>query len=70
MGLELAKALDLTHLKVFGDSKLIINKVNMIYDAKKPNILPYHNTTCSLVKDFTQIQLEYITRGRIPENML
>ena len=41
LGLEMAMDAKTTRLEVFGDSKLIINRVLLDYDVKKPELIPY-----------------------------
>ena len=42
MGMEIALAMRIRHLEIFGDSKMIVNQINGEYEVRKPDILPYH----------------------------
>lgn len=43
MGLELALESDIDLLAVYGDSQLIIKKMNLKYKVRKPSLVPYFN---------------------------
>ncbi|KAL0319740.1 UNVERIFIED_CONTAM: hypothetical protein Sradi_5235500 [Sesamum radiatum] len=42
-GLEMAVDTKQQHLKVYGNSQLVINQHLGLYEVKKPELLPYHN---------------------------
>ena len=49
-------------LKVFGDSKLIINQLLALYEVKKPELLPYVNHVKKLIEWFDEVSLEHVPR--------
>ena len=62
MGLEMAMELNITRLKAFGDSKLIINQILALYEVKKPELLPYVNHVKKLLEWFDNVSLEHVPR--------
>ncbi|XP_071920668.1 uncharacterized protein [Coffea arabica] len=42
LGLETAVDMKQLHLRVYGDSKLVVNQFLGIYDVKKPELIPYY----------------------------
>ena len=42
MGMEIALAMGIRSLEIFGDFKLIVNQINGEYEVRKLDILPYH----------------------------
>ncbi|XP_075654836.1 uncharacterized protein LOC142625006 [Castanea sativa] len=52
----------ISHLKVFGDSKLIINQTLDQYDVKKEDLVPYCKYAKKLLTNFEAITLEHIPR--------
>lgn len=63
MGMEIALSMGIRHLKIFGDSKLIVNQVNEDYEVRKPDILPYHRRAKSLMPQFAHVTVTYIARS-------
>ena len=64
MGLEMAIELKITRLKVFGDSKLIINQLLALYEVKKPELLPYVNHVKKLLKWFDNVSLKHVLKKK------
>ena len=58
----MAIELKITRLKVFGDSKLIINQLLTLYEVKKPELLPYVNHMKKLLEWFDNISLEHVPK--------
>ncbi|XP_075675091.1 uncharacterized protein LOC142644340 [Castanea sativa] len=52
----------ISHLKIFGDSKLIINQTLEQYDVKKEDLVPYCKYAKKLLTNFEAITLEHILR--------
>jgi ribonuclease HI len=52
LGLRDAKDMAIDSLAIFGDSKLIINQVKKIYQAKKHSLKQYRNEVWDLVDNF------------------
>ncbi|XP_017973021.1 PREDICTED: uncharacterized protein LOC108661358 [Theobroma cacao] len=62
ISLEMAVDMQITQLKVFGDSKLVINQVFTLYEVKKPELLPYVNYVKKLLKWFDKASMEHVLR--------
>ncbi|KAL0416097.1 UNVERIFIED_CONTAM: hypothetical protein Slati_3441600 [Sesamum latifolium] len=60
--LEMAVDTKQRHLKVYGDSQLVINQLLGLYEVKKPELLPYHNYTKRLMGWLGDVELEYLPR--------
>ena len=64
LGLEMAMDSKTTRLEVFGDSKLIINQVLLVYEVKKPDLVPYCKYAIRLLAWFDYINIVYVPRSR------
>lgn len=62
LGLEMAVDIKQLHLRVFGDSKLVINQIIGIYEVKKPELLPYVNYAKRLMGWLGDVEIEHVTR--------
>ena len=62
--------LKITRLKMFGDSKLIINQLLALYKVKKPELLPYVDHAMKLLEWFDDVSLEHVPRKKIDRQML
>ena len=62
MRLEMEIKLKITRLKVFGDSKLIINQLLVLYEVKKPELLPCIDHAKKLLEWFDDVSLEHMPR--------
>lgn len=62
LGLEMAVDIKQLHLRVFGDSKLVINQITGIYEVKKPALLPYVNYAKRLMGWLGDVEIEHVTR--------
>ena len=51
-GLEMTIDMEIPNLRIFGDSKLIINQVLMLYEVKKVELLPYCKYALKLLTQF------------------
>ncbi|KAK4404436.1 hypothetical protein Sango_0812200 [Sesamum angolense] len=51
-------------MEVYGDSKLIINQLLNIYEAKKDDLVPFFRQASHLLKDFESVTLNHITRKK------
>jgi len=63
VGLQKALELGVTNLKVFGDSQLIINHVKGSWTCRQPHLQELLNQVKLLVKQFDEIDLEWIPRS-------
>ncbi|KAL0445562.1 UNVERIFIED_CONTAM: hypothetical protein Slati_1684100 [Sesamum latifolium] len=50
------------HLKVYGDSQLVINQLLGLYEVKKPELLSYHNYVKRLMGWLGDVELEHLPR--------
>ncbi|XP_071724465.1 uncharacterized protein [Rutidosis leptorrhynchoides] len=62
LGLEAAIGMKLYHLRIFGDSLLIINQVLGIYEVRKEELEPYYQYAQVLMGWFLSITLEHVPR--------
>ncbi|XP_075659273.1 uncharacterized protein LOC142629189 [Castanea sativa] len=58
----MAIEIGISHLEIFGDSKLIINQVLEQYDVKKEDLVPYCKYAKKLLANFEASTLEHIPR--------
>lgn len=54
--------MQITQLKVFGDSKLVVNQILLLYEVKKLELLPYVNYVKKLLKWFDKASIAYVPR--------
>ncbi|KAL0355846.1 UNVERIFIED_CONTAM: hypothetical protein Sradi_4031500 [Sesamum radiatum] len=50
------------HLKVCGDSQLVINQLLGLYEVKMLELLPYHNYAKSMMRWLGDVELEHLPR--------
>ncbi|KAL0396186.1 UNVERIFIED_CONTAM: hypothetical protein Scaly_0067000 [Sesamum calycinum] len=62
LGLEMAVDIKELHLKVFGDSKLVINQLLGLYEVKKPELFPYFDYTQRLIGWLGDVEIEHMPR--------
>lgn len=62
IGIKLALEWKVTELKVYGDSKLIINQINEEYQMKDDKLVPYKNRVENIKKYFILITFEQVPR--------
>jgi len=63
IGLKASKRLGIKRLKVFGDSKLVINQIEGTYRVKNPSLAAYKVIAQELMKHFTSIECKVINRN-------
>lgn len=51
-----------SEIKVYGDSKLVIEQMNGKWKVKSPNLIDLHNTAKNLAKNFKNIEFIHIRR--------
>ncbi|KAL0412260.1 UNVERIFIED_CONTAM: hypothetical protein Slati_3815700 [Sesamum latifolium] len=61
-GLEMDVDTKQQHLKVYGDSQLVINQLLGLYEVKKPELLSYHNYAKRLMGWLGDVELEHLPR--------
>ncbi|XP_027090247.2 uncharacterized protein [Coffea arabica] len=63
--LDLETAIDMKqlHLRVYGDSKLVVNQLLGVYDVKKPELIPYYKYARQLMGYLSNVTIEHIPRN-------
>ncbi|XP_074266914.1 uncharacterized protein LOC141590206 [Silene latifolia] len=64
LGLQLALELQISRIKVYSDSKLIVNHVNNIYTARDPKMIAYLEMAKELKLRFASFHIRQIPRDR------
>nr|XP_027093723.1 protein NYNRIN-like [Coffea arabica] len=63
LGLETAVDMKQLHLRVYGDSKLVVNQLLGIYDVKKPELIPYYKYARQLMGYLDSVTIEHISKN-------
>lgn len=63
-GLLIALAMGIGTLHAYGDSQLIVRQVNEIYEVRKAELVPYWETTRSLMSKFDFVQVDHVPRSK------
>ncbi|XP_057779963.1 uncharacterized protein LOC130998564 [Salvia miltiorrhiza] len=63
LGLEMALDMQQSHLKVYGDSKLVVNQILGLYEVKKPELLPYVKYARKIIEWLGDVEIEHIPRN-------
>jgi len=64
LGLNLALEKNFLDLKVFMDSRLVVQQMKGIFKIKNKNIKPLYEKAMALVDDFVNIDFQYIPREK------
>jgi thymidine kinase len=64
IGLELAKKHGYRNLEIQGDSKLVVNQINGVFECKSCNIIALYEQAKSLINDFDNVTLSHIYRDK------
>lgn len=62
-GIKRAQELGLMHVKIFGDSQLIVNQVLGKFKCKKPRLIKYRDEIQALLKKFYTYELTQVPRS-------
>ncbi|KAI3472363.1 hypothetical protein Pfo_031104 [Paulownia fortunei] len=62
LGLEMTVDIKQLHLKVYGDSKLVVHQLLGLYEVKKPELLPCFNYARRLIGWLGDVVIEHIPR--------
>ncbi|KAL0292073.1 UNVERIFIED_CONTAM: hypothetical protein Scaly_2606700 [Sesamum calycinum] len=62
IGLQMALEMGILEMELYGDSKLIINQLLNIYEAKKDDLVPLFRQASHLLKGFESVTLNHIPR--------
>ncbi len=63
-GLGLAVDMNISQLKIFSDSQLIVKQINGEFNVKHENMIPLHTTAQSLLAKFDSWIIDHIPRER------
>jgi ribonuclease HI len=63
-GLLLTLSMDIRNLLAYGDSQLIVQQVNDVYEVRKPELVPYYKAVQGLMNKFEHINIIHIPRGK------
>jgi len=58
--MQLAEEIGIKHLKMHGDSKLIINQVRGEYEVWHKDLVPYHNATINMAEKFKSFYINHV----------
>lgn len=64
IGLYILKRMKATKVYIYGDSKLVINQVNVFYRAKHPRLRSYRNLVLDLLENFREYHFFVIPRNQ------
>ncbi|CAH1419865.1 unnamed protein product [Lactuca virosa] len=67
VGLQLAMSIDITKIKAYGDSMLVVNQVNGLYEAKDEHIKKYLAKVEEAIKKFDEFQIVRVPRSKNKE---
>ncbi|KAL0434199.1 UNVERIFIED_CONTAM: hypothetical protein Slati_2754200 [Sesamum latifolium] len=62
LGLKMTLDIKQLHLKVFGDSKLVINQLLELYEVKKLELFSYFNYTHKLIGWLGDVEIEHVKK--------
>ena len=62
-GLQMALDMKISYLKVYSDSKLVINQLLTHYEVKHEGLIPYFQMATRLIEKFDRVSLEHIPRN-------
>ncbi|XP_027088708.2 uncharacterized protein [Coffea arabica] len=63
LGLEMTVDMKQLHLRVYSDSKLVVNQLLGIYDVIKPKLIPYYKYARQLMEYLDNVTIEHIPRN-------
>ena len=63
-GLLLSLSMEVSSLRVHGDSQLIVRQINEIYEVRKPELVPYFKAARKLMEKFNHIEVVHVPRSR------
>ncbi|KAA0048244.1 uncharacterized protein E5676_scaffold265G001570 [Cucumis melo var. makuwa] len=59
-GFQMALEIRVSFIKIYGDSKLIINQLSLKYDVKHEDLKPYFSYARQLMERFDSVMLEHV----------
>ena len=65
LGIKMIKELKIKKVSIYGDSKLVVNQIKGIYQAKHPRMKAYRNVVLDLLQDIPEYQFVIVPREQI-----
>ncbi|CAN1309775.1 Retrovirus-related Pol polyprotein from transposon 17.6 [Linum perenne] len=65
-GLRMAKAMGVSHLKVFSDSAIVVNQLSGVYEVWEETLAPYNDQAKIALKDFETTEIHQVAREDNP----
>ena len=62
LGLNALKTMKVKKIAVYGDSKLVVDQVKGVYQAKHPKMTAYRNLVLELLEEFDEYTISLIPR--------
>ena len=64
IGIQIADEIGVKNLKVYGDSKNIVNQVHGEYEVRHEDLVPYYNATIRMAEGFTSFYIDHVPRRK------
>jgi ribonuclease HI len=64
LGLRQAKTMEIGKIKVLGDSLLVIQQMNNVFQCRSPNLINLHQCARELASSFAHIQFVHVFRNQ------
>lgn len=61
-GLKKAKEMGIEQVKIYGDSMLVVNQINGVYEVRSQNIYPLYQTAKKLLSQFSDWKIQWVAR--------
>jgi ribonuclease HI len=64
IGFEMALEANMTLLRVYGDSLLVIRQLRGVYAVRNEELISYHEKAISLLNHFPNIEVDHVARSK------
>ncbi|CAN1298933.1 Transposon Tf2-6 polyprotein [Linum perenne] len=61
-GLRMAKAMGVSHLKIFSDSAIVVNQLSGVYEVREETLIPYNDQAKIALKNFDTTEIHQVAR--------
>ncbi|CAN1315569.1 Gag-Pol polyprotein [Linum perenne] len=61
-GLRMAKAMGVSHLKIFSDSSIMVNQLSGVYEVREETLVPYNDEAKNALKNFETTEIHQVAR--------
>ncbi|CAN1337766.1 Transposon Tf2-6 polyprotein [Linum perenne] len=61
-GLRMAKAMGVSHLKIFSDSAIMVNQLSGVYEVREETLIPYNDQAKIALKNFDITEIHQVAR--------